>query len=338
MKKWLILLISVLSLAFIFTSCGEKGATYDYDLNDYVILGQYRGVEVSVDEIETKLQEQIDSLLSGNSSEEVQTEGIVEDGDIVNISYTGKLNGELFDGGSASQVDAQVGAGSYIDGFEQGLIGKSVGETVVLDLQFPEDYSPNPDLSGADVEFEITIHSKKVTVLPDYTDEFIAGLESVEQNTIEEYEIEAKKNIKNNIIWSTVMDSCEFKKYPEYEVKYYYDMMITQYENMAMYQYGTSLEAFITSYMGTDYDTFLTSILNTAKTQVQKDIVTYAIARAENISAQGDDYDELALKYAVLNGFETVEEYKDAFGQTEITRAILMDRIVNLMAAEAIEV
>ena len=338
MKKWLILLVGALTLSLILSGCGVKGATYDYDLNNYVTLGQYKGVEVSVEEIETKMQETIDSLLDSNKTEEVVTEGKVAYGDSVNINYTGRMNGELFEGGSAENQELTLGSGSFIDGFEDGLADKNIGDTVTLNLQFPEDYTPNPNLSGSEVEFEVTINSKKVSNLPEYNDEFIAGLGNEEYTTVADYEAELRKITKENLLWSTVMNAAAVKQYPEKETKFYYDKMIEQYEYLALNQYGTSLESFVVSYMGTSFDEFLNSVVATVKQQTQKDMVTYAIARAENITAAGDDYDELALYYAQQNGFATADDYKASFGKVEIDRSIILDRIIDLIMAESIEI
>ena len=88
------------------------------------------------------------------------TEGLeVEDGDVVNIDYTGYLDGEAFDGGSTNGAgaDLEIGSDTYIDGFEEGIIGHTVGETFDLNLTFPENYG-NEDLAGKDVVFETTIN------------------------------------------------------------------------------------------------------------------------------------------------------------------------------------
>lgn len=84
----------------------------------------------------------------------------VEDGDKVNIDYVGYLDGEAFEGGDTkgNGADLVIGSGSYIDGFEEGLIGHTVGEEVSLELTFPEVYQNNPDMAGKDVVFEVVIN------------------------------------------------------------------------------------------------------------------------------------------------------------------------------------
>ena len=337
MKKRLILLVGILTLLLIFTGCGVKGATYNYDLNNYISIGQYKGIEVSKEEIAANTQTAIDSLIGNYSTEETATEGTVETGDSININFVGTMNGELFDGGSSDNYNLVIGSGAFIDGFEEGLVGKKVGDTVTLDLQFPENYTPNPDLSAADVTFEVTINSKQVTILPEYNDEFIAGTANIEFDTVEAYEANVRDNAKKGLVWAAVMNLAEIKQYPKAEIKFYFDLMVKQYENLALTQYGITLESFIEQ-SGTDNDTFLATMMDTAKRQVQQDLVTYLIADLENLDAKSDNYDELALKYANNNGFPTVKAYKDAYGQAEINRSILLDKIVDLITAEAVEV
>lgn len=81
---------------------------------------------------------------------------VVADGDVVNIDYEGRHNGELFEGGTASGEDVTIGAGEYIDGFEEGIVGHAVGETFDMPVTFPEGYGD--ELSGEEVVFTVTIN------------------------------------------------------------------------------------------------------------------------------------------------------------------------------------
>jgi FKBP-type peptidyl-prolyl cis-trans isomerase (trigger factor) len=327
-----------MTLSLVLSGCGAKGATYDYDLSKYLTLGQYKGLEVSKEEIDTQTQAQVDNLISQSSTEESVTEGTVALNDVLNISYEGKMNGELFEGGSAENVDISVGQGTYIEGFEQGLVGKQVGETCVLNLQFPDEYEVNPAYAGAEVEFSITINSKKVITAPEYNDEFIAGLENIDYTTVADYEAAVRKGVKENLLWKYIVEGSTVIEFPEKEVKFYYDLMIKQYETLAMAQYGTSLEAFIINYMGMSYDDFLQSVMAACKDQVKKDMITHAIGKAETIKADGDDAEEIALEYALSNGFESVAAYKDAYGQAEIDRRVMLERIIQMVSAESVEI
>mgnify|MGYP003523801688 FL=1 len=157
-KKTLGLLAAVLSVAML-AGCGAKdtgdasisqGAAdsvvlKNLDVDKYVTLGEYKGLEVSVDTVEVD-EDEWDTLVNnvyyGNIT--ADNGGIkdraVETGDTVNIDYEGKKDGVAFEGGTAQGYDLTIGSGSFIDGFEDGLIGVMPGETVDLDLPFPEGY------------------------------------------------------------------------------------------------------------------------------------------------------------------------------------------------------
>lgn len=121
--------------------------------------------EETAGEAETDAVDETESTDTDSADEAAEptldtTEGReVKDGDTVNIDYTGYKDGEAFDGGSTNGAgaDLEIGSGTYIDGFESGLIGKKVGDTVDLDLTFPENYGAE-DLAGADVTFTVTIN------------------------------------------------------------------------------------------------------------------------------------------------------------------------------------
>ena len=101
------------------------------------------------------MQSQIDSILS-NYKKQV-TDRKVKKGDVVNIDYTGTIDGKEFDGGSASGADLTIGSGTFIDGFEDQLIGKKPGETIQVKVTFPKDYT-NADVAGKDAVFETKIN------------------------------------------------------------------------------------------------------------------------------------------------------------------------------------
>lgn len=145
MKKRIALLVAVTLLAGALTGCGKEAEfVKDIKASDYVTLGTYKGVEVTVEEpaavAEASVKDYMEYLASLNTTKvEVTDRSVVEDGDTVNIDYTGYRDGVAFDNGAAKGQDLTIGSGRFIPGFEDGLIGKEVGETVMLDLKFPED-------------------------------------------------------------------------------------------------------------------------------------------------------------------------------------------------------
>ena len=127
-----------------------------------VALAEYKGVKVNVIPAEVtdeEVENRIQSVLSQNQ-EEVEVDRAAEDGDVVNIDYTGYQDGEEFVGGSAEGEDLTLGSGSMIDGFEEGIVGLKKGDTKELTLTFPEDYREQA-LAGQEVVFDITVNSVK---------------------------------------------------------------------------------------------------------------------------------------------------------------------------------
>ena len=150
----------VLCLLLSFAGCKQdKGRElYNLNLEKYVELGDYMGVKVDTKSDDFKQIE--NSLISSDVANYdlyvVKKEGKVEKGETVNIDYEGKKDGVAFEGGTAKGYNLTIGSGQFIDGFEDGLIGKEVGTTVDLNLTFPENYG-NEELNGADVVFTVKI-------------------------------------------------------------------------------------------------------------------------------------------------------------------------------------
>ena len=144
MKKRTVCVVLVLCMVLTFAACGNKDKnvvyTYDYDLSEYITIGEYIGIEYEAQSLAIKT------------------------GDVASIDYAGFKDGVPFDNGTGS-IDLQIGSGRFIDGFEDGLIGHEAGELVKLNLTFPEDYTINPEFAGAPVVFEV-----KINAVNGYTD------------------------------------------------------------------------------------------------------------------------------------------------------------------------
>ena len=182
-------------------------------MNECVKLGDYSALKVSLPNSYKVTKKQIEDYANNMAQYYAQPvykdtkKKKVEEGDTVNIDYVGKRDGEAFDGGTASGYNLTIGSHSFIDGFEEGLVGKKVGETVDLDLTFPEDYQ-NQEMAGVDVVFTVTIN-KIVEV--DETAEFELNDEFVKQyfqfDTVEDYMKEVKSYLKTTNESNKTMDT-----------------------------------------------------------------------------------------------------------------------------------
>ncbi len=325
MKKALALfLILALGSAMILTGCGSE--PYDYDLTKYVKVGEYKGLEyenpdkikVSDKEIKDAIEEDLEEAKTLKDVED----GKVHDGDTVNIDYTGKVDGEEFEGGSAEGSTLEIGSGTMIDGFEDGLVGAKVGETVTLELTFPDPYDNNEDLSGKDVVFEVTINSAQEYVTPTEK-EYVK--QSSEYDSVSDYE----KAVKNELyqskedeqqseiesyLWGLITDSSEVIEYPEKELEEY---KTKQKEYVQDYADNNSMEYadVIESTYGMTEDEFNEELDSAAKTNAKEQMIVYYIARQEGLEVTNSEYKDFVEAQLESIGY-TAKEFEDYTGSS----------------------
>ncbi len=331
MKKRLISAAAVLLVCLtVLSAC----CSYNYDLTKYVTLGQYEGISVSTEKIEEELQSAIDTLISNNTTTNTVTDRAVKDGDTVTIDYAGTKDGVAFEGGTASDQQLVIGSDSYIKGFESGLIGHNSGETVTLNLKFPEDYN-NSELAGAAVVFEVTIKSITEKIVPEFNDALVAS--ATDFQTVDEYKADKRSIIKNNIAWETAASNATILQYPKKEVKKYYDNMIASYQSYAT-AYGVSLDNIISAFTGnTDMESFAASMIATSKNYVRNDLVARLICKEQNISLTDADYERIATQYASDNGYADLKAFENASDKEAIRNNVLVQLAVEYVGAHAVE-
>lgn len=193
-KRKIPAVLAAVAITGLLAACGKSPEEMQYlsdiKAKDYVILGNYEELEVEVAEPEVTdeyLEGYINYLLMNSASYESVTGRSVQSGDVVNIDFEGKMDGVAFAGGTAEGYELTIGSGQFIAGFEDGVIGMEIGETKDLELSFPDPYDPNPDLSGAPVVFTVTLNSISEPEVPELTDEYVAGLNLVGCETVEDY-------------------------------------------------------------------------------------------------------------------------------------------------------
>lgn len=330
MKRIICLFFVLCILVFFVTSCSLP---YDFDLREYLTVGSYTGIEISLAEIETKLEENIKQLLDQNSTENEITNRPVKNGDIANIDYTGTLNGETFAGGSATNYDLEIGSGAFVDGFEEGIIGKNIGETFDVKTVFPQDYN-NETLAGQEVNFNIKLNSIKEKTIPELNDEFIKNYTDYE--TLDEYKTETHASLKENYVWNKAVENTVIKKYPKQYVEKYYNNMIDSYKSYAM-QYGYTIEQFVSQSTGQTIEDFLKQAAEYAKSQVKQEMVMYSIARNENITVDNNEYKTKSVEFAERFGYKTVAEMEKAFTKDTVKMNMLMEKVVDYVTGLSVE-
>lgn len=281
MKKNLLLLAALLCTSMALTGCGSKKTTQTdrgYDVQKCITLGEYSGLEKEK---------------AGDT---------VKEGDIVNIDFVGKKDGEAFDGGSGN-TDLTIGSGQFIPGFEEGLVGTAVGDTVDLDLTFPEVYENNPDLAGQAVVFTVTVN------------EIV---------------------IDEDAVWQAAIDNATVNEYPESEMESAYSNMENYYKNMAEY-YQMEYADFLTQ-LSTSEETFRDDLKDVAEASVKEKLVALAIIDAEKLEISDEEYEEKAAEYVENYGFDSKEAMIEAVTEEAVLEQMLMEKARQFVLDKAVEV
>ena len=346
-KRITAILAGAMAAALLMSGCSASNDAS----NDSVTVTGYKGIEVKgvadPDEItDEDVETYIQSILTTNTTTEAVTDRPVQDGDIVNINYVGTIDGAEFDGGSYDGYDLTIGSDSFIDGFEDSIIGHSIGETFDWNGSFPEDYG-NTEYAGKAVTFTITVNSISVSKTPELNDEFVQTV-SEESKTVDEYRKEVKtlleKNAENSFnsslqeaAWSAVLEKAEVKKYPEGEPDASIEEMKAQYTSAAEY-YGMTLEDFLSTYYGTTEEDFTEQMKTAAETNVKNKLVADAIADKEKLVPSDDEYQEEFVKLAEQYGYEDADSLIEAAGEDTLKDIVVQNRVKAFIAENAIRV
>ena len=356
-----------LALVFVFSfaACGRSLPYDDYDLEDYITVGEYEGLEVqkyTIEVTDEEVEEEINNRLQAAATTEEVSEGVVEDGDTIIIDFVGKVDGKEFEGGSAQNYSLTIGGGQFVDGFESGLIGAEIGgDPVVVNVTFPEDYSLNPELAGKPAEFTVTVHSKQVTTVPELDMDFIKAQGS-EAASIDEYKEAVRAEItvqkekeaiddQKAYLWNKLVESTEQKTgedgeplYPEEELDRVTNEFKEEYQTYAD-QYGMEYGEFIEQQTGMSEEEFDAQIKEYAKSVVLQEMILYYMVDKEDIKISKDEYDNYIKEQLDDMGMDE-DSFEQAYGQsfedymTEdvIRRTIYLDKVTSLMLENAVQV
>ena len=330
------------------------------DINplDYITLGEYKGLTVEVapaSVTDEDVDGYINNLIESNPAKTEITDRPIQKGDIANIDYEGKYadTGVAFDGGTAQGFDLDIGSGMFIPGFEDGLVGVKLGDTVDLDLTFPEEYG-SKDLAGKKVVFTVKVN-KISEKSKEPTDEWAAGLgmegvtnleqlkETSKKQLTEEAEATHKADVESSVI-DKVIEISEFKDFHQELLNYYLVQENEQLENYAqMYTaYGqpTTASDIVRIMMEntapdqTDADAFLKNMVN----EVAQQFITFAaIAKNENIAISDEDVENY-LKEAFdagTTGYSSLDELKGDVDPKTIKEGLMADKVVAFLVDNA---
>lgn len=319
------------------------GVTEIKDAKSYLTLAEYKTISLKTADIDKQLQSKIDEDLESNVTYKKIKSGKVKSGDTVNIYYEGKIDGVAFDGGSCTKesnpegFDLEIGSGSFIDGFEDGLIGKKIGETCDVKTTFPESYPANTELQGKEAIFTVTINSKQgKKITPKLTDAFVKK-NLTDYTSVDDYKTQTRASVVKSLAVTNVTDNTKVNKYPKTELTAMKKQLTTSIENY-LTQQGATLDDYLTN-MNTTEDAYNKQVEETAKEELASRLIYNAIAQAEGIEISDDDYQTELKTYLTNYSCDTEKDLNKQFESTYGTTAksiiyndLLYDKVAELLA------
>ncbi len=270
----------------------DNGYIKGIKATDYVTLCDYKNIEVPLSEV-TYTDEEFKDVIEQNlaAHQVLKEEGVVADGDKVNIDYVGTMDGVEFEGGNSggNGYDLTIGSGQFIEGFESQLIGHKAGEDVTVKVTFPEDYG-QADLAGKPAEFAVTIHG--IYADPEYNDDFVKENYPDMGSTVAEYEQTLKdeyyEGSLKDYVTNYVVDNSTVNKFPSKYLKNvesttkFSDVQSYEYMNQMYQQYGMQSGTF-EDFIGMTDEEYNADIIDRSQKFAKSDLVYQAILESEGI-------------------------------------------------------
>ncbi len=288
----------------------EKGKPFIFEaevtLKPEIKLGKYKGVKVEAMDTtvtDEDVQAELDKVKEQNARLVAADDKAVEDGDQTTIDFEGFVDGVAFEGGKGEDYPLTIGSHSFIDNFEEQLIGKKVGEEVEVNVTFPEDYQAE-ELAGKPAMFKVTVKEIKVKEYPEVDDDFAQDVS--EFDTLDEYKADIRKNLeekkaqeaeadKESKVIEAIINDSEMD-IPEKMIEAQCQQMVEEFaQNIAMQ--GISFEQYL-QFTGGSVDQLTEQVKPQAEARIQSSLVLEAIVAAENIEATDEEYDEEVKKMA----------------------------------------
>ena len=345
MKKRILMVLAVCLTIAALTACGKGKSRFK--------LGEYKGLKYTKQEI-TVSEEDLTALLASLQNsylkyevDESRAETVVRKGDIVNIDYSGILDGETepFAGGTAQGSHLEIGSGGFIDGFEDGLIGKKPGETATLNLTFPTDYYPQ--FAGKKVTFTVKINAIEKKILPELTDSLIADYTEGRMKTIQEYKEYAKEylqaskeasyktEVKNNLL-KKIVETTTFDKLDETKVNSTYEDLLKYYTSVAS-QSNMSLEEYVSAAgYSKSIQEFYAEMKASAEETVKEEVVLNEIISKEKITLTEETYNALVETYMSRYGYTDKATFEQDYGVENVRKSMLYDMALKFIFDSAV--
>ena len=309
-----------------------------------VTLGDYKGIEVEKKEAEVSEEEitaEIDKAREANSRLITIEDRATEDGDTVIIDFDGYVDGKQFEGGYAEDYTLVLGSHSFIDNFEDQLVGKNLGEDVEVNVTFPEEYHVD-ELKGKPALFKVKIKEIQKKELPELDDDFAQDVSDFD--TLDEYKADVEKKIlenKENQIKREQEDQIIEKIIENAQMEIPQQMIAAQTRQMTqefaqrLQSQGLSLEQYM-QFTGLTPQKMMEDLEPQALKRIQSRLVLEAVVAAENIEASDEEIDKELENMASMYQME-IEELIGDDEKKQIGMDLAVQKAVEFVVKEAVE-
>ena len=307
----------------------EKGKDFIFTatvaVKPEIKIGDYKGVEIEKIDTTVTDEDVMAEILKDqkeNGRKIDVTDRAAQMDDEVTINFEGFVDDVAFEGGKGENYKLTLGSHSFIDTFEDQIVGKNIGDKFDVNVTFPEEYHVE-DLKGKPAVFKVELLAISTLELPELDDEFASDVSSFE--TFAEYKEDKKKTLevkkeeqakreKQSKVVEKIAEAAEVE-IPEAMIKYNQERIMNEMSQRMMYQ-GLQMEQYL-QLMGTTKEEFLERVKPDAIARIKTSLVLEAVAAAENIVASDDDVDaeiqDMATQYQMKP-----EELKDMIGTPEL--------------------
>ena len=318
----------------------------DWKLEDCIVLGDYKGLRLTKT-VGQVTEKEVDSYIQSQATAEEVTDenAAVQDGDTVNIDYVGKIDGKEFDGGSAQGSVLVIGSDTFIDGFEDGLIGMKKGETKDLNLTFPDDYG-NTDVAGKAVVFTVTLNS--ISRAPEQDDAWVSSYTDGKYTSMNDYRAYMKESLQegndeaadqqlNSDAWEQIEKTCTFLKLPKSYVEEGSEEFEKNVTSQAE-QYNATLDDFITQ-NGLTAEEYNTRKEQYGRYTAESRLLLEALMQAEQLTDDSQEYKDALAETEKAWGM-TEDALKEQYGEDTLKQYVetqmVLDKVIGY--AEVTEV
>ncbi len=311
-----------------------------------VTLGQYKGVtytKVDVNVTDDEVEQELKKVQEQNARTITVEDRPVAQGDLVVIDFEGFVDGKSFEGGKGKDYELTIGSHSFIDTFEDQLVGKNVGDDVEVNVTFPDPYQAE-ELAGKPALFKVKINGIKVKELPELDDEFASDVsdfetlaeykESIKKEIKERKEKQAASTVENEVVDAVVANAA--MDIPQPMIDANARNMISEFEQRIKSQ-GLTLEQYM-QYTGMDMNKMLETMKPQAEKQLKIRLTLEAVVDAEKITASDEDVDKEIDNLASMYQMDAakLKEYMGAAERENMKLDIAVQKAVDFVVAEAV--